>query len=682
MRLDLGALALCVLAMLAPGCALFRGKQPEPGLQLAFTGNKTFGRGDLVDVIAQDIEGFAKSTWKKSLIDDAAYDIERYYYSKGFASASVSYTYDEPEAGTPRAAFTIEEGPRTELAAVAFTGNTAIRTKDLEPLFEDPSPFFLAPKHTWYVESHVKSGIDDVIRLYYDRGYLDATVSPPAVTFSPDHKTARVAIAIQEGILHRLQDVQLTGELIFPLDELRKAFAPLLAKPYVERNSAEIEGKIEEFYADRGYVDVAVKRTERKIVAGGGVVLAFEVTPGPQIKVGDIHVSGNDETRESFIRARIKLEKGELYSRAKERESFRGLYKSGIFQRVDIAMKPDGPDQRDVDVTVKEAPALEVFFEPGYGSYERLRLVAGAREKNLFGTGRTIEAQGTLGAYDVNGRLTLIDPWFFGSDLVGNWSFFGGKREEPSFTKEQLGGALEVKYDLTHDVQLATIYQFKHSASSDVTIVTPTPSNEIENGNISSITLRAVHDTRNVIVAPTEGNLGKASCEVSSNLLGATIAFVRLEGTEAQFFPLAKTTSLAASFRTGWMVPSDGTQTIPIQERFFNGGENTVRSFQEDQLGPKDVNGAPIGGEAFTVFSTELRQMLTSRFQVAIFGDAGNVTVQHQDYFQFDGMRYAVGIGLRYILPIGPIRADSAFNPDPHPGEANFVFHFSVGMAF
>ena len=194
--------------------------------------------------------------------------------------------------------------------------------------------------------------------------------------------------------------------------------------------------------------------------------------------------------------------------------------------------------------------------------------------------------------------------------------------------------------------------------------------------------MRALRDTRNIIVAPTAGNLAKASCEVSSDILGATIAFVRLEATESQFFPLAKTTSLAASFRTGWMTPSDGTAVIPIQERFFNGGENTVRSFQEDELGPKDVNGAPIGGESFTVFSTELRQMLTSRLQLALFGDAGNVTIAHQDYFQFEGMRYAVGFGLRYVLPIGPIRADSAFNPDPHPGEAQFVFHFSVGMAF
>jgi outer membrane protein assembly complex protein YaeT len=681
MRFDVGALGLCLLALLAPGCALFRGKAPEPGIQLAFKGNATFDRDDLIDVIAQDIEGFAKSPWKKSLIDDAAYDIERYYSSQGFSLAAVRYTYDEPAGGTPRAEFTIEEGPRTELAGVTFTGNTAIRSKDLAPLFEDPNPFFLAPNHTWYVDAHVRSAIDDLIRLYYDRGFLDATVAEPEVTLTADRKTARVALTIREGTRYRLSDVELSGDLVFEPAELRKTFAPLVGQPYIERNSAEIQGRIEEFYADRGYVEVDVRRTERKLSPDGAVVLAYEVVPGPKVRVGDIHVAGNDDTRESFIRARIKLEKGELYSRAKERESFRGLYKSGVFQRVDIAMKPDG-EQRDVDVTVKEAPALELFFEPGYGSYERLRLTAGVREKNLFGTGRTIEAQGTIGAYDVNGRISLIDPWFLGSDLVGNLSFFGGKREEPSFTKEQIGGALEVKYDLTHDVQLATIYQYKHSASSDVTIVDPLLASEVENGNISSITLRAVHDTRNIIVAPTAGNLAKASCEVSSDILGATIAFVRLEATESQFFPLAKTTSLAASFRTGWMTPSDGTAVIPIQERFFNGGENTVRSFQEDELGPKDVNGAPIGGESFTVFSTELRQMLTSRLQLALFGDAGNVTIAHQDYFQFDGMRYAVGFGFRYVLPIGPIRADSAFNPDPHPGEAQFVFHFSVGMAF
>ena len=150
----------------------------------------------------------------------------------------------------------------------------------------------------------------------------------------------------------------------------------------------------------------------------------------------------------------------------------------------------------------------------------------------------------------------------------------------------------------------------------------------------------------------------------------------------ATLFSLRDGTVLAGQFFTTVIVPTEDTEAIPLQERLFNGGENTVRSFKESELGPKDSSGEPVGGEVKNILSAELRQDLVGNLSGALFYDMGNVELFHEDYFRFDDMRAGIGIGLRYLLPIGPLRLDWAVNPNPRDEEEDWVLHFSVGWPY
>jgi outer membrane protein assembly factor BamA len=152
--------------------------------------------------------------------------------------------------------------------------------------------------------------------------------------------------------------------------------------------------------------------------------------------------------------------------------------------------------------------------------------------------------------------------------------------------------------------------------------------------------------------------------------------------THSWFTPLSPRDVFGVSFRTGVIVPVGDSDAIPLQERYFNGGENTVRSFKEDQLGPQDADGDPIGGEAYTVISAELRHTLGGRLGAAFFFDLGNVQEDASDYFHFDNGGAAVGAGLRYLLPVGPVRLDVGVNPDPGDDDDTWVAHLSVGVPF
>jgi outer membrane protein assembly factor BamA len=184
-------------------------------------------------------------------------------------------------------------------------------------------------------------------------------------------------------------------------------------------------------------------------------------------------------------------------------------------------------------------------------------------------------------------------------------------------------------------------------------------------------------------------------------MLGGSINLTRLTGGARTFLRLAPNTVLGARYTAGLLLPGQGEVTLPLSERFFNGGENTVRSFEESELGPLDPSGDPVGGYGYNVFNLELRQRLIGNLIGTVFIDYGNIAPNRSREDQgkapydsrsdiiddtladfFKGFRPGVGFGLQYLLPVGPARLDFAFNPDSRDDEDSFVWHFSVGTAF
>jgi outer membrane protein assembly factor BamA len=199
-------------------------------------------------------------------------------------------------------------------------------------------------------------------------------------------------------------------------------------------------------------------------------------------------------------------------------------------------------------------------------------------------------------------------------------------------------------------------------------------------------------------VNPNRGLVVDNTFDFATSALGSNVDFVRATARVTYFIPFGhepapghpdKRTLLALGARAGIIHPFNGDSTvaeIPIDERFFNGGSTTVRSFGERELGPHD-NGYPIGGEFFSVFNVEYTFPIYGELLGAVFFDAGNLLPNSTDPFEhvtagFDDMRYAVGVGLRYKLPIGPVRLDYGYNPDRRADEDQGAFHFSFGFAF
>lgn len=677
------ALALSLLVLLLSACAAPSGSRvalAEAQIDVRFEGVRAFTALDLERVVEADLADLPKRAQARSAVDDAAYTLVEHYHAQGFAGCSVEYALDETPQGRRLAVFTVREGPRTRLTGAAIEGCARLRASDaLSALGLAGLERSSVPR--WFVEREVAEAARSLEAYAASKGHLDARVRDTAVEFDAQRTSARVVLRLEEGPRYTVApQLVLRGgvpELDSELD-----LSMWAGRPLTPRLPLDLRARIEEHYQQRGRPDVEVDLREGTPDADARVPLEFVVEPGPEVTIAGVVVRGNEKTRTSHVLDLVTISKGERYDVRAVRQTFSRLNRSGLFRRVNVGLERGAQPERLLVVDVEEATSTEVFFEPGYGSYEGLRALAGLRETNLLGAGRTLSLDGLMAHRARRAVAGVSEPHVFGTDFEAGVSVFQEWRDEPSYNKDELGAALALSRELRPRLRLSTEYRFRASRVSDIDVTDPLALAQTENVDISTLSLIGSWDRRDSIFVPTEGNLLRASLEYGDAALGSELDFTRLRLTETWLASPRDGTVVALSWRMGVIAPHGSTSGIPLQERFFNGGENTVRSFREDRLGPRDPDGNPIGGEGFQVFTAELRQRVKGPLEGALFWDVGTLAPQAQDVLDWQGARSALGAGVRYLLPIGPLRLDCGWNPDARADEDRWRAHFSVGMAF
>ncbi len=659
-------------------------EQEDVQPKVQFTGNHTIGSGRLEDIVLGELEGLLREIGARAAVDDAAFAVSEHYRELGFPDVEVTYEWIPGDSKNPKglAKFQVKEGRRAAIAELLFSGNTAISSKALTALYDAPRLGLLGSGLRAFEQSAADSFAGDIADLYFDRGYLEARVPPPEAKWNKDMTLVSLIYQVNEGPFFMLHSVTFDGVEEAEQAQLDQLAARFLGKSFVPRVASEVRGALVSHFGEAGYPQPKIETTRGEGEQPGQVTLAYKIQVGERVRLREIKVEGNDRTRESTVLRLLALKKGDWFRLSAERESFDALYGSGLFESVGLRLI----DQKDGEATwlveLKESPAGELYVEPGYGSYEGFRVRAGVRDSNLLGLGHTGRAEITAGLIAQQAELGYTNPALYGSKLELDVSTYWTNREEPTFLRRELGAGTTVTRRFDSKRRLALGYRYRHSQATNVEVVDPATLAALETVNVSSVTLTPTYDSRVGVFAPSSGTLARFILEYAGTVLGSEIDFIRMRVTLSNYMPLREGTILATSARTGVIQPVDGTNDIPIQERFFNGGENTVRSFRQDDLGLLDVNGKSIGGEGFTVLSAELRQQLFGTVQVAAFADTGNLVGDASDYLQFDKFRHALGVGIRYLLPIGPLRLDWGWNPNPSGAEENWVLHLSVGMAF
>ncbi len=652
-------------------------QQPE-SLETHFEGLSALTARDLLRAAVDEQADLVRNGFRRAEVDDMAFRMESHARDQGFPFARVRWDY-RIAGSVLHATFKVEEGPRTRLGEITLEGNLRFSQEELQP-FLVPSATTRLEGRPLFLSSRVAAAPGAISSLYRGHGYLDVEVPAPQIEFREERSVADVHLVVHEGPCFRVAAIRFDGNQSLRQTDLETLTAGMVGKPFFPRQAFDLGQRVSAAYADRGYAGNRVV-VERALDRNTGAVnLQVVIDEGPLVEIGEVRIVGELRTREDFILQRLALLPGARYDRRLEQKSFRQLYRTGLFRRVDLSLTGDGA-VRDLQVELEEGMHKELTLEPGYGSYEKLRFKLGWRDKNLFGSGRVFRAEGSASMKSVGALVGVTDPWFLGSEIELDTPLFFRRRQEPSFNREEAGLAAQFRWRQSR--RLSWLWGYRISRTRVNSESAGLPADILaDDATLASVFAGPRYDTRNDYFNPTRGGFHSLQFEYGSSVLGGEVDYLRSELTLSHFQPLNQTASsaLALGLRSQVVVPTGDTDEVPLQLRVFNGGENSVRAFRESRLGPVDALGEPLGGEVATSLSVEWRQRLRGALWSGLFLDYGNVALDASA--PFEDFRPAVGAGLRYLVPVGALRLDFGLNPERRPGEDKWLIHLSVGMAF
>jgi outer membrane protein assembly complex protein YaeT len=673
---------------------------------IEFRGQQAFTDKELRVALKEEITTIEDFGLTPARADDAAFFLEVFYRKHGYAKVNVHYVIESGD----RLRLDITEGPRFILRTVIFDGNTREPADKLFDYMVGPTRerYSQLEKRLPFVAADMEEGTHLVQRFYVAEGFLDVVVDPPRDKFLPQTNEVDVVVPVHEGRQYFFGHIAFSGHTIYGTEALRGQISDLLERPYTDLRVEDIPRRLQAYYKARGYYDVKVYATGAPEAAvNGRIPVQITISPGPVYHFDGTTVTGLTRLHPSFVTKRFARLEGKTYSPDVLDERFRTLMKTGLFNVLQIKPVPVDGHLLRLDISAQEAKSKEFGFWGGFDTYEGALAGVQVGDRDLFGTGRAGSATIEISQRSYRGEVLYEDPFFLDTDFVFTARAFAFTFDYDGYTKFELGGRFELSRKITKYDEVSLTFSPRHVKITDSEI-RPASLLGPSKYQVDTLGISNTLDFRESPYVNPRGFLIANTFDVAASGLGSDIEFVRSTMRVGYYLPFGPKpltpgvvtdqpvesgfqrwihqSSIAFGARAGIihsLTSSGSTEAtaIPIDERFFNGGATTVRSFGERDLGPHDYHGHPVGGEFFTVFNVEYTFPIFGELQGAVFTDAGNLLPTSED-IGLNNMRYAIGAGLRYKLPVGPIRLDYGVNPDPHKFEDFGAFHFSFGFAF
>ncbi|MFH0931077.1 MAG: outer membrane protein assembly factor BamA, partial [Candidatus Zixiibacteriota bacterium] len=445
-------------------------------------------------------------------------------------------------------------------------------------------------------------------------------------------------------------------------------------------------------YAQKGYIVTQIWDEPSIDKETRDVKITYHIEEGPKTYVRLIKIIGNTKTKDNVIRREITIKPGEEFDGEKIKRSREKLYNLGYFKDVKAYTEStDKPELRDLVFEVEEQKTGALTFGLGYSSVEDLIGFIQLQQDNFdiqnyptfTGGGQKIKAKARFGKINGEYTLSFTEPYFLGYPLSLGFDLYDKMHYWNAYDERVTGGDIRVGKRLTDYVRLNTTYKYE---IVDISGVASDASDAIkeEEGEFatSSMTVGFVRDTRDSIFVPTRGFLGNISTEYAGGFLGGDRNFTKYTGDTTWFLPVVKKEEYeqvaSLRLRAGVAEEFSTSEDVPIYERFFVGGADTIRGYPEREVGPIDEDGNPIGGKSFFVANVEYTFPIWKRIiRGALFYDTGNAWEESNE-INFDDLLSGVGVGLRMQTPIGPVNLDYGYGIE----REKWRFHFTMGYSF
>ena len=457
-------------------------------------------------------------------------------------------------------------------------------------------------------------------------------------------------------------------------------------------------GIVESNYRDKGYYEVRVS-TEISVVQPQEVDVRFIIAEGDLFHIGAIHIQGNRIVTNKIILRNLKIKSGDLFSQNKIFEGNRQLYMTGYFDSIDFAYSTSTAHTVDVSIKVKERATRFAKGGVGYGTETKERVSAGYEDMNFFGNARKLDVSATYSGFLTSPskyRTTLVQtsltqPNLFDSPYEGQTNVSEEWDDRESYDSVATAWRSSVGRRYSSEITASMRYRYTGTRVTEVSLDAGTTGFT----NISAVGPTFTYDNTNDPFLPSKGWRIIGTYEEGVRFFAGDVRFHKLESRVGRFDTSFGGWTFFEGIQAGEIRPdsSSAQDVIPIFERYFIGGANTVRGYGERELGPRDpVTGVPDGGNAFLVGNLELRHQLYKKLYGVTFLDggqlydtpAGNVW-PYMKMTQLNDFRYGTGFGFRLHSPVGAIRLEFGYQLNPEEGTGFFertAVHFSIGEVF
>ncbi|MCI0483038.1 MAG: outer membrane protein assembly factor BamA [candidate division NC10 bacterium] len=616
--------------------------------------------------------------------------IRAYYESEGFYTAQVTGRSEKVSDREVDLVFDIEEGAKFYVRDITFEGNKGLSAGTIRGVMATKERFFIGLLRPGVLKRpELDQDVERIKALYLDRGYLQVKVAEPEIRIDKAANRLDIVVRIEEGQRFRTGTVDLKGNTIFTSEEL---FAELklpkeefFGRDVLRKDLLALSGK----YSEMGYVFADVVPVTRVRADETVVDVTFDITEGTKAYVERIEIRGNTKTRDKVIRRQVELGEGDVYNGKLLQEARETLGKLGYFESVDIkSTQGSAPEQLVLGIDVKEKPTGRVGIGGGFSTSGGAQGSVFLTEDNLFGLGKRFRLAATIGTVTNQLSFRYEDPFFLDSEYSFSLALFDTQSDFDDYDQERLGGEVVFGRRFLKYNYVSLGYLYEQITISDVS---PTAAIQIQNqvgtSDTSSINLGLVRDTRNNPGNPTKGYRVGLNGEWAGGVLGGNNDFYKIILDARYYFPILEEKEIIGSLlgRVGFAEPYGDSSVVPLNERFFLGGANNFRGAEFRKLSPRDpATQEDIGGNQFYLFTGEVGFPIFKDFvdlRGAVWVDVAKNVSKDEVALNFD-MEYAFGIGLSVVTPFGPVRIDLGYNPNPEPGNDNFVINFNVGRTF
>jgi outer membrane protein insertion porin family len=661
---------------------------------IELNGIKDFPKDQLKD--RMKYSGLAEARiFDKGALDKAVQELKLQYVAKGKYGVSVKTTVSELERNRVGIVFNVVEGEVSKIKQINLVGNRAYQEDELLDMMKLSTPDWMSwfSNNDQYSKQKLSADMEAMRSFYMDNGYLEFSIDSTQVSITPDKKDIYITINITEGEKYTVSRTGVSGNTLIAKEEVEKLVQVKAGDTFSRKALTETSKKIGDRLGQEGYAFANVNAIPELDKEKHQVAFDFVVDPGQRVYIRRINIAGNDKTRDEVIRREFRQVEGAWFDMDKIKKSKQRVDKLDFFSEVDLETPPvqGTNDQMDVNVSVKEKNTGNVSLGAGFSNGEGITLSAGVTQANLFGSGNHVSTQVNTSKVNQVYSLSYTNPYFTDDGVSRGFDVYRRNTDSSStavsqYSSRTYGGGVRFGVPIGEEEAISYGLAFE---STQLGLLTNPPARLTQyintfgasNSNLLG-TIGWSRDSRDSVIYTTQGTVQRAFAEIALPVFD--MRYYKLNYQHQWFHPVSTDITLLLNGEAG-VGGGYGGKPMPFFKNFYAGGTGSVRGYDSNSLGPRDLTNQALGGTKRVVGNAELLLPVPGVKEKSVrlsgFIDGGAV-YGSGDLPGSAGLRYSTGVAFTWLSPVGPIKFSYAVPLNKQPQDKLQKFQFNLGSMF